>query len=762
MPTLNPDKSYSYVPPPPPVLEEKAIPENWLEQLGNRSSEALQLSEADKAQFLGHIQRHVGVNSTYALASALQDSLKAIYIKLSAPTLSSDKKTAIAFKLHEGAANCTPGFHDRANETVNGFVRPKNLSEVLMHIRQEIVNKVASQNTDEVHAHNRFFVIARIMGYGVQPINPEDIYSGNISDETIKEKLNAAFQKEYQFFSLLNAMQSSLSSLLSEDGYTGKKANGEYVSGEYSKFSEPLKPFVTIEDADLYVMDEDDHIIDINWPNIKTALLKKFKEENYFTLTREEERELNLLSLDDTKKEEKVAEEKERPKSTLFATDNEFLQCVTYFKDATHKQGLALLIQHKLASESLDDKKKTLGLLKKIPELSDLREFQQFYINLAAEEGNSREVFKKIQAWSALGCDLDPVLPLLVSEKKGRRLLLQNEQIQNLFPKTEVNGKAIEAWLQQAREEKVSFAIVGLFAHQTPSDAEIEAAEELLEHVLKGEEAKAKTIIAANPKLLFIEADAQDFSGRTIIGSAFQAALGAEDVEMCEMMLPYIDELKGGQDEKRRQYQEQFPQDYQKEEKEKTAEDLKALHKVVNAIGESKDNAGCESALEEFQNYLKPKGVIKTGKHFNVALLVEAFKLYDEKYDAFGGTWDSPKNILFWRKVIGQIQRYLPACYAQAFCQGVGSIVEDGEKLKRDLKFCYGGGFFYPLDGDPGFRLGVDYAARSQAARHGSADCGATVGGGHHVVKLYGAKTAALRKLMQRPDDQSKKRCSIM
>jgi hypothetical protein len=70
---------------------------------------------------------------------------------------------------------------------------------------------------------------------------------------------------------------------------------------------------------------------------------------------------------------------------------------------------------------------------------------------------------------------------------------------------------------------------------------------------------------------------------------------------------------------------------------------------------------------------------------------------------------------MFWQKVIGYIQRYLPACYAQAFCQGLYDIVDEGKKLSRSLEHQYNKYNkrvkFYPLDLNPVFRLGVNYGA---------------------------------------------------
>ena len=51
-------------------------------------------------------------------------------------------------------------------------------------------------------------------------------------------------------------------------------------------------------------------------------------------------------------------------------------------------------------------------------------------------------------------------------------------------------------------------------------------------------------MIDANPNLLLIQTEAKDYSGRTIRGTAFQAALGAEDERMWQMMKPYFEVLE--------------------------------------------------------------------------------------------------------------------------------------------------------------------------------------------------------------------------
>ena len=276
----------------------------------------------------------------------------------------------------------------------------------------------------------------------------------------------------------------------------------------------------------------------------------------------------------------------------------------------------------------------------------------------------------------------------------------------------------------------------------------------LLTHVVQGEEAEAKAMIKKEPTLLLNRGQVEDYSGRTIEGTAFQLALGAEDVEMLEMMVPYLDE-----DEKHRQYEAQFPPEKEKAEQQCQKRDLAALQTVFKAIGASNNDKDAEKALVEFRNYLKPGGVIKTGKHFNAQLLLKAFELYDQHYEAFGNTWKSRKNQTAWRKVVGYIQRFLPACYAQAFCQGIYYIVKNREKLHRSLEFRYDKGIlFYPLDSDSSSRLGFDHACHGRT-RVRPGGFGRPFGClGVFFRKLCQAKAEELRMFVR----QKKKRLSFI
>ena len=178
---------------------------------------------------------------------------------------------------------------------------------------------------------------------------------------------------------------------------------------------------------------------------------------------------------------------------------------------------------------------------------------------------------------------------------------------------------------------------------------------------------------------------------------------------------------------------------------------------------DDKESQTLLAALNTFRDYLAPKKdpqtnkiiPIKTGKYFNMQLLIEAFKLYDQNYDTFGG-WNSHKNNLCWRKLIGYMERFLPACYAQAFAQGVYYLVKGIEKLRRTFKFRYGGGCFFPLDSAANFRLGYNYGGICWGGGPAEGDSGGS------IRKLCQAKTAAMQRIMRHPCNQSQSRCLVM
>lgn len=248
----------------------------------------------------------------------------------------------------------------------------------------------------------------------------------------------------------------------------------------------------------------------------------------------------------------------------------------------------------------------------------------------------------------------------------------------------------------------------------------------LATHVVRGEQAEAEAMIKEDPRLLLEKCQVVDYSGRTLEGTALQLALGAEDVKfhdkevcMTEMIIPYLTALPNGENHKATQILEQFPEDWEKQESAWSQNYLKELNKVVEGIRKSNTDEEARPFIDDWENYLakQKEGITKSGKHFNMKLLLKTLEVYQSTYKEFGERGDNaPKNALFYHKVIGKVLCYLPANYAQAFCTRLHDIV-NGIFLTRTVSYHqhYDANIvFYPLgiqmDGNAKCQLGENFS----------------------------------------------------
>jgi hypothetical protein len=111
----------------------------------------------------------------------------------------------------------------------------------------------------------------------------------------------------------------------------------------------------------------------------------------------------------------------------------------------------------------------------------------------------------------------------------------------------------------------------------------------------------------------------------------------------------------------------------------------------IGSVKQFADRLIGHAALAAFRDHFAPRA-IKGGMHFNYANLSEAFKVYVNEFDNLKATSADNFNKcdLFWRQVIGFIQRGMPACDRQAFAQGI-YITEGKKKLRRTFDFRYRG-----------------------------------------------------------------------
>ncbi|MDF1678379.1 MAG: hypothetical protein P1U32_06780 [Legionellaceae bacterium] len=324
---------------------------------------------------------------------------------------------------------------------------------------------------------------------------------------------------------------------------------------------------------------------------------------------------------------------------------------------------------------------------------------------------------------------------------------------------TELHSFGIFTFLPDAKAYNLAVTSKRMLGHYYRSPLrkkQKEASHQLLTHVIQGEEEEALAMLAANPGLLLWASKATDYSGRPYNNyTPFQAAVLCHDVTLWKKMEPYFDKLPKGQEEKARQFNAIFPESIPHQ----SPYDFSVLVETITQSSEADIDAALRKiqndteicrALNQFRSAFTALSMEET--FFNPSHIIEVFKVYDKQFD----NWSRIQRDLFGRQVIGYIERFLPACFAQVFVQGLCDIVEHKIPLVRSLKFRYDHGFFFPLADTSG--LGFDFGvSRALHPEHGhvldDGGCFFQWCGGHvgqlALEKLCRANTAELLKLEQ-------------
>lgn len=239
------------------------------------------------------------------------------------------------------------------------------------------------------------------------------------------------------------------------------------------------------------------------------------------------------------------------------------------------------------------------------------------------------------------------------------------------------------------------------------------ALEILLQHVVRGEQEEALKMIQKNPGLLLLRGGVTDYSGRKIEGvTALQCAYGAEDTVMCKMILSEMKSVMDGEKASSDQLDIKFTRT--EEIGKKYFAGLAAVTSKERFLNDELSDATKE-ALNKFRLDLSPR-IINNGLfHFNIHNLINAVEVYREHYDK----WTEMQRKLYWQKIAGYLERFLPACYAQVLCQGLENVVRDNEPIKRELKLQEDRPY-YPLDTKRSNRLGYDFAVYSESIVRGA------------------------------------------
>lgn len=248
-------------------------------------------------------------------------------------------------------------------------------------------------------------------------------------------------------------------------------------------------------------------------------------------------------------------------------------------------------------------------------------------------------------------------------------------------------------------------------------DAEFE---EALHHVAYGKLDEVKQMLANNPHLL-LQAGTVVTPGRLTVRrtTLLECALGAGDPEMAEIILPYFDNIEGGEEVKQSQLERFRPHidgimelNY----------DLTDLFEIINAASDEdvtqalNKNFDHESdlnqALQSFREAVRPSEIVNGMHYAYYATLLQTFeKLADEdEWKAFSRNYSNyDRCSLVWRQVVGYLQIGLPAIDRSNFAGAFN-------RSSRSFNFKYNETASYPdfSDADSGppifSGLGYDFA----------------------------------------------------
>lgn len=270
----------------------------------------------------------------------------------------------------------------------------------------------------------------------------------------------------------------------------------------------------------------------------------------------------------------------------------------------------------------------------------------------------------------------------------------------------------------------------------------------LMDHVARGDQDKdipqIKEILTKRPELLLQESHTIDLSGRSFTGlSPWQLAWCAGDDDMVEKMKTYTQSSKLDQSLMADQLHKLFSGSYEAHlaQQEASTFNFDAIAKAISEATnvqllsaihlegavlpvtyawsgkEDPDNAQpLTTELNKFRRAFTVQSLHE--KVFNPKHLLRALEIYFAR--CYG--WSYNQRRVFWSQVVGFTQRFMPACYAQAFCYGLYFLTVRPNRVAPTRSFrIIGGEFFSDMSSFSalGFKFGVVWREASVAGPGG-------------------------------------------
>lgn len=248
----------------------------------------------------------------------------------------------------------------------------------------------------------------------------------------------------------------------------------------------------------------------------------------------------------------------------------------------------------------------------------------------------------------------------------------------------DIPGRVLECFEQRGTTHRMGFfsdkdlfqlSLVSKRYYQlVQRELEKRAMNKLITYIVCGEENAAKRMLKNAPGRLLLKGAGVALHGREIVATPLQAALAADDERMWTMIAALFRQFevqgkfKVGQAQgiMLTQFVEQFPSglktDFAQEQEARLANLKPIFDALATAIATDPD--GGQTTIAEFRQNLFEKKKVTSGYLFDRALLIAVHRGYTNNEAQLDTI---KKRSIYWRKVIGSVQRVMPACYQQAY-----------------------------------------------------------------------------------------------
>lgn len=246
------------------------------------------------------------------------------------------------------------------------------------------------------------------------------------------------------------------------------------------------------------------------------------------------------------------------------------------------------------------------------------------------------------------------------------------------------------AWLSDVKREKLMHCV--LWNNPKKTRALLEEAKNHPTHGLE-----RLTDLLCNPVVSAVT----DLSGKPFDKlTSFQAALCTWNEILCELFKDYFEQIPNGLGEMKTQIEKIFPEKIEAYSKKQEKEALKfkeeILRPLITTISAA-NRADVKTMLTQKHAHselgqaitafrIKIKTLSYEDHRHNPFYLQKAYDLYEECFDSFERT---DQRNLFYIQGIGSIQGCFPACYLQAFAQGLYYLVEEEKPFQNSFKFTH-------------------------------------------------------------------------